>query len=106
MAASLVQAGQLVHRIRAGTALIRKGGEQIVDGGISSMDEGERIREGDVGLTFTCAVCCDIVYEWPADWLTIRISSKRSPAIQELFVHKRCLLGVIGDCVPLGEVFE
>jgi hypothetical protein len=69
------------------------------------MDNGG-LREGDVGLTYTCAICCDVIYEWRSDWLTLTLSSRVSTSIQEYFVHKRCMIGALGDCVPMGEVFE
>jgi hypothetical protein len=64
------------------------------------------LREGDVGSTYTCAICCEVIYSWRPDWLTLRVTSTRSPATQELFVHKKCIIQSIGQCVPLGEVFE
>jgi hypothetical protein len=68
--------------------------------------DNDELREGDVGLTYTCAVCCDVIYEWRPDWLIVSISSKNSPSVQELFVHKRCMIQSLGDCAPLGEVLE
>ena len=75
------------------------------DGGTNSMSNSE-LKEGDVGLTYTCAICCDVIYEWRRDWLILTVSSKVSPSRQEFFVHKKCMIQALGDCVPLGEVFE
>jgi hypothetical protein len=65
-----------------------------------------KLKEGDAGLTYTCAICCDVIYEWRSDWLILTVTSKASPSIQEFFVHKKCMIRELGDCVPLGEVFE
>lgn len=64
------------------------------------------LKEGDAGLSFTCAICCDVIYEWERDWVMLRVSSAVSAATQELYAHKRCIIEALGDCIPLGEVFE
>ncbi len=64
------------------------------------------LKEGDVGQTYRCAICGDTIYEWRTDWLIVTLSSKVSMATQNLFVHKSCLIKVIDDRTPLGEVFE
>lgn len=64
------------------------------------------LKEGDIGLSFTCAINCDVIYEWRNDWVSLRITSTTNSAVQELYVHKKCLTEVLGECVPLGEVFD
>lgn len=70
------------------------------------MSENDAIREGDVGATFECAICSQIVYEWRDDWVLVSIRAPRSSARQELFIHKKCLARVVATSFPLGEVFE
>ena len=77
-----------------------------MNGGISLTAKDENRSSERAAVTFTCAICCDTIHEEEHDWVVAQISSEFSPAVQELFTHKRCLALVIGKCVPLGEVFE
>lgn len=55
---------------------------------------------------YMCAICCDTIQIGDTDWVLLRASRSGTPASQELFVHIGCLQGVLGECFPLGEVFQ
>ena len=55
---------------------------------------------------YHCAICYGEIPESSPELMTIRVSHASTPLFQELFMHRRCLVSVLDDRIPLGEVFE